>query len=164
MKMLFLDLQTNGITISKSDFTNQKIIRNLKHKMGYKLLRDNNDHYLCLLGATGTIIANDLKYRTNEVFIYQIIRIHNLKKVNSVNHISFYDYTTKIRYNVNQHVVSNLNTSSEICAEGIHYFPITGSSSDNFFKYFRQYDLNFKNINIILDSWTSENGIIKKEN
>jgi len=163
MKILFLDLQTDGI-ISKSDFTNQKIFKNLKHKLGYKLLRDNNDQYLCLLEATGTIIANDLKYRTNEVFIYQIIRIHNLKKVKSVNHISFYDYTTKIRYIVNQHVVSNLNTSSEICAEGIHYFPLTGSSPDNFFKYFRQYDLNFKKINIILDSWTSENGIMKKEN
>ena len=202
MTILIIELQTDGIIISKDDFTNQKFhlnyqirdinyfskcvkedieqslqklielynvdkivcsFQNLKHKMGYKLLRDNNEHYLCLLTATGTVIANDLKYRTNEVFIYQIIRIHNLKKVKSVNHISFYDYTTKIRYNVNQYVLSNLNTSSEICAEGIHYFPITGSSADNFFKYFRKYNLNFKNINIILNSWISDQNM-KKEN
>ena len=144
--------------------TTHHCFQNIKHKSGYKLLRDNNDQYLCLLEATGSVIANDLKYRTNEVFIYQIIKICNLKKVKSVCHISFYDNNTKIRYNENQYVVSKLNTSSEICAEGIHYFPLTGSSPDNFLKYFRQYDLNFTNINIILNSWISKIGNMKKEN
>ena len=135
----------------------------MKHKIGYKLLRDNEDFYLCLLEATGTIVANDIKYRTNEVFIHQIIRIHNLKKVKSVNHISLYDDSTTIKYNEKQYIASYLNTSSEICAEGIHYFPITGSSPENFIKYFRHFVMKFSNILLILDSWISKMGIMKKE-
>ena len=133
-----------------------------KHKIGYKLLRDNDYFYLCLLEATGKVVANDIKYRTNEVFVHQIIRIHNLKKVKSVIHISFYDSTT-ILYNEKQYVESYLNTSSDICAEGIHYFPMTGSSPENFITYFRPFVLNFSNILVILDSWLSKIGIMKKE-
>ena len=135
----------------------------MKHKIGYKLLRDNEDFYLCLLEVTGKVVANDVKYRTNEVFVHQIIRIHNLKRVKSVNHISLYDSTTKIQYNEKQYIVSSLNTSSEICAEGIHYFPITGSSPENFIKYFRHFEIKFTNILLILDSWISKIGIMKKE-
>jgi hypothetical protein len=134
----------------------------MKHKIGYKLLRDNDDFYLCLLEATGKVIANDIKYRTNEAFVHQIIRIHNLKKVKSVNHISFYD-STPIHYNEKQYIVSYLNISSEICAEGIHYFPMTGSSPENFIKYFRLFVLNFSNVFVILNSWLSNIGIMKKE-
>ena len=132
-----------------------------KHKIGYKLLRDNEDFYLCLLEVTGKVVANDVKYRTNEVFVHQIIRIHNLKKVKSVNHISFYD-STPILYNEKQYIASYLNTSSEICAEGIHYFPITGSSPENFITYFRHFALNFSNILVIFEYWFS-NIEIKKE-
>ena len=134
----------------------------MKHKIGYKLLRDDEDFYLCLLEATGKVVANDIKYRTNEVFVHQMIRIHNLKKVKCVNHISLYD-STPIQYNEKQYIVSYLNTSSEICAEGIHYFPITGSSPENFIAYFRHFALNFPNILVILDSWISNIGIMKKE-
>ena len=133
----------------------------MKHKIGYKLLRDNDDFYLCLLEATGKVVANDIKYRTNEVFVHQIIRIHNLKKVKSVNHISFYD-SIPILYNEKQYIASYLNTSSEICAEGIHYFPITGSSPENFITYFRHFALNFSNILVIFEYWFS-NIEIKKE-
>lgn len=135
----------------------------MTHRIGYKLLKDNEDLYLCLLEATGKIIANDVKYRTNEVFIHEIIKIHNLKKVKRVNHISFYD-KKQILYCEKQYIVANLNTSSEICAEGIHYFPITGSSPMNFYTYFRQYILLFPNIDLILDSWYSKIGNMKKEN
>ena len=131
------------------------------NKIGYKLLADNDDFYLCLLEATGKVVANDIKYRTNEVFVHQIIRIHNLKKVKSVNHISFYD-STPILYNEKQYIASYLNTSSEICAEGIHYFPITGSSPENFITYFRHFALNFSNILVIFEYWFS-NIEIKKE-
>jgi len=134
----------------------------MKHKIGYKLLRDNDDFYLCLLEATGKVVANDIKYRTNEIFVHQIIRIHNLKKVKSVNHISFYD-SAPILYNEKQYIVSYLNTSSEICAEGIHYFPMTGSSPENFITYFRHFALNFTNILVILDYWLSNIGIIMKK-
>ena len=137
----------------------------MKHKMGYKLLRDSENFYLCLLEATGKIIANDIKYRTNEVFIHQIIKIHNLKKIKSVGHINFYDFT-KIQYIENQYILSDLNYSSEICSKGINYFPITGTYVENFFIYFRQLNLNFSNICIILDKWISDisNLDIKKEN
>lgn len=135
----------------------------MKHRIGYKLLRDNEDFYLCLLEVTGKVVANDIKYRTNEVFVREIIRIHNLKKVKRVNHVSFYDCMTTIKYSEKQYVESNLDTSSEICAEGIHYFPITGSTLENFMKYFRNFELKLCNIFIILDSWLSSIGNTKKE-
>lgn len=131
--------------------------------MGFKLLKDSQDFYLCLLEATGKVVGNDLKYRTNEVFIHQIIRIHNLKKVNSVNHINFYD-STMIKYIEKQYIISNLNISSEICAEGIHYFPITGSTVENFLRYFHLQNLNIYNTHLILDFWFSNIGFTKKEN
>ena len=134
------------------------------HRYGYKILKDEKNFYLCLLQTTqnSRIIANDIKYRTNEAFVHQIIRIHNMKKVKSVNHISFYD-STPILYNEKQYIVSYLNISSEICAEGIHYFPMTGSSPENFNTYFRHFLLNFSNILVILDYWLSNIGIMKKE-
>ena len=137
----------------------------MKDKLGYKLLRDNDDFYLCLLEATGKVVANDIKYRTNEVFVHEIIRIHNLKKVKRVNHVSFYDSITRIKYSENQYIKSNLNSSSEICGEGIHYFPVTGSRIENFMKYFRHFELKFCNVVVILDSWLTNNniGIIMKK-
>ena len=135
----------------------------MKHKMGFKLLKDSQNFYLCLLEATGKVVANDLKYRTSEVFIHQIIGLHNLKKVNSVNHINFYD-STIIKYIEKQHIVSNLDISADICGEGIHYFPMTGSTVENFLTYFRLQHLNIGNIYLILDSWFSNIGFVKKYN
>jgi len=133
----------------------------MKHRIGYKLLRDSDEFYLCLLEATGNVVANDIKYRTNEIYIHQIIKINNLKNVKTVNHDSFYD-NKKIKYIVNQNIVSKLNYSSEICAEGIHYFPITGSFPEHFFTYFHNCKMNIFNVSIILESWISQIRFIKK--
>ncbi len=47
------------------------------HRYGYKILKDEKNFYLCLLqtNKNSRIIANDIKYRTNEA---NIISIKNL--------------------------------------------------------------------------------------
>ena len=138
------------------------------HKYGYKLLRDDRDYYLCLLQIDdeSKVIANDIKYRTDKVFIIDIRRISNLSKVKSVNHISFYNSIDIIKYQVNNFIKSNLDTSINICGEGIHYFPLFGSTPIHFVHYFstiptfrldcdKMFNIGntFENILHILDIW-----------
>ena len=102
------------------------------HRYGYKILKDENNFYLCLLqtNQNSRIIANDIKYRTNEVNIISIRNLRDKSIVDHVNHISFYSIYIRKEYKVNCNVYSDLDESTNICAAGIHFFAFYGYSGN----------------------------------
>lgn len=102
------------------------------HRYGYKILKDENNFYLCLLqtNKNSRIIANDIKYRTNEVNIISIRNLRDKSIVDHVNHISFYSIYIRKEYKVNCNVYSDLDESTNICATGIHFFAFYGYSGN----------------------------------
>jgi hypothetical protein len=116
------------------------------HRYGYKILKDENNFYLCLLqtNRNSRIIANDIKYRTNEVNIISIRNLRDKSFVDNVNHISFYSSYIRKEYKVNCTVYSELDESINICAPGIHFFAFYGYSGDYIFSLFPElYQENF---------------------
>lgn len=126
------------------------------HRYGYKILKDENNFYICLLQTNGNshIIANDIKYRTNEVNIISIRNLRNKSFVDRVNHISFYSSHIRKEYKVNCIVCSELDESVNICAAGIHFFAFYGYSGDYIFSLFPE--LYQENCIYILMVWHLE--------
>lgn len=123
---------------------------------GLKFLQDEYNYYLCLLEIPkdSIVIANDCKYRTDKALVLEIKQISLLYNSKSVFHKCFFaSILRKTKYTVNEYVYSNLDTSKEICAEGIHYFPFFGVTLDYILAYFGRYKFNWENISIILVSW-----------
>ena len=108
------------------------------HRYGYKILKDENNFYLCLLqtNQNSRIIANDIKYRTNEANIISIRNLRDKSSVDHVNHISFYSSYIRKEYKVNCTVCSELDESTNICAAGIHFFAFYGYSGNYIFSLF----------------------------
>ena len=123
------------------------------HRYGYKILKDENNFYLCLLqtNQNSRIIANDIKYRTNEVDIISIRNLRDKSFVNHVNHISFYSSYIRKEYKVNCTVCSELDESTNICAPGIHFFAFYGYSGDYILSLFPE--LYQENCTYILMTW-----------
>ena len=122
---------------------------------GYKILYDGFDYFICLLKIPkdSCIIALDYKYRTDKVYIYDIRRIRNCKSKNIVNHHCFYDNNLLIKYEINTYLETNyLDTSFEICASGIHYFPLT-TNIDYVSKYFKNFPIDWYNVQNIVFLW-----------
>jgi hypothetical protein len=116
------------------------------HRYGYKILKDENNFYICLLqtNKNSRIIANDIKYRTNEVNIISIRNLCDKSFVDHVNHISFYSNYIRKEYKVNCTVCSYLDDSTNICAAGIHFFPFYGYYGNYIFSLFpKVYQENF---------------------
>ena len=116
------------------------------HRYGYKILKDDNKFYICLLqtNKNSRIIANDIKYRTNEVNIISIRNLCDKSFVDRVNHISFYSNYIRKEYKVNCTVCSYLDDSTNICAAGIHFFPFYGYYGNYIFSLFPElYQENF---------------------
>jgi hypothetical protein len=126
------------------------------HRYGYKILKDENNFYLCLLQTkrNSRIIANDIKYRTNEVTIISIRNLRDKSFVDHVNHISFYSSYIKQEYKVNCTVCSELDESTNICAAGIHFFAFYGYSGNYIFSLFPE--LYQENCIYILMVWHLE--------
>jgi len=126
------------------------------HRYGYKILKDENNFYLCLLqtNRNSRIIANDIKYRTNEVTIISIRNLRDKSFVDHVNHISFYSSYIKQEYKVNCTVCSELDESTNICAAGIHFFAFYGYSGNYIFSLFPE--LYQENYIYILMVWHLE--------
>jgi hypothetical protein len=126
------------------------------HRYGYKILKDEKNFYLCLLQTTqnSRIIANDIKYRTNEANIISIKKLHDKSFVDHVNHISFYSSDIRKEYKVNYTVCSELDESKNICAAGIHFFAFYGYSGDYIFSLFPQ--IYKENCIYILMTWHLE--------
>ena len=125
----------------------------LVHHYGYKILKDENNFYLCLLKTNGNsrIIANDIKYRTNEANIISIRNLSNKSFVDHVKHISFYSSYIRKEYKVNCTVCSELDESTNICAPGIHFFAFYGYSGDYIFSLFPE--IYQENCIYILMTW-----------
>jgi len=123
------------------------------HHYGYKILKDKNNFYLCLLqtNVNSRIISNDIKYRTNEAYIISIRNLRDKSFVNQVEHVSFYSSSIRKEYKVNCAVYSELDKSRNICAEGIHFFPFYGYSGNYIFSLFPE--LYQENFMYILMSW-----------
>ena len=122
------------------------------HRYGYKILKDENNFYLCLLqtNQNSRIIANDIKYRTNEADIISIRNLRTKSFVDHVNHISFYSSDIRKEYKVNCTVCSELDESTNICAAGIHFFPFYGYFGNYIFSLFPElYQENFIHILIV---------------
>ena len=126
------------------------------HRYGYKILKDENNFYLCLLqtNLNSRIIANDVKYRTNEACIISIRNLRDKSFVNQVNHISFYSSYIRKEYKVNFPIYSELDESTNICAEGIHFFTFYGYSGNYIFSLFPE--LYQENFICILTIWYLE--------
>jgi len=126
------------------------------HRYGYKILKDENNFYLCLLqtNRNSRIIANDIKYRTNEVTIISIRNLRDKSFVDNVNHISFYSSYIKQEYKINCTVCSELDESTNICAAGIHFFAFYGYSGNYIFSLFPE--LYQENCIYILMVWHLE--------
>lgn len=126
------------------------------HRYGYKILKDENNFYLCLLqtNLNSRIIANDVKYRTNEAYIISIRNLSDKSFVKQVNHISFYSSCIRKEYKVNYTVYSELDESTNICAEGIHFFTFYGYSGNYIFSLFPE--LYQENFTYILLTWYIE--------
>jgi len=126
------------------------------HRYGYKILKDEKNFYLCLLqtNKNSRVIANDIKYRTNEADIISIRKLSNKSFVDYVNHISFYSSDIRTEYKVNSTVCSELDESTNICAAGIHFFPFYGYYGQYIFSLFPQ--LYQKNCIYILTTWHLE--------
>jgi hypothetical protein len=103
---------------------------------GFKILYNGSDYFLCLLDIPkdSKVIGNDCKYRTDKAYVCDIRRISTCKSKNEVIHICFYDLLP-IKYQINKYIEAELDTTPEICAPGIHYFPFT-TSIDRIHKYF----------------------------
>jgi RNAse (barnase) inhibitor barstar len=108
------------------------------NEYGYKILHDGFDYFICLLKIPkdSIVIALDCKYRTDRVYICDVRRLRDRKSKNIVNHHCFYD-NSLIKYEINSYLETDLDTSYEICASGIHYFPIT-TNIDYVCKYFKK--------------------------
>jgi len=122
------------------------------HRYGYKILKDENNFYICLLqtNRNSRIIANDIKYRTNEVNIISIRNLRDKSFVDRVNHISFYSSYIRKEYKVDCTVCSELDESTNICAEGIHFFTFYGYSGNYIFSLFPElYQENYTHILMI---------------
>jgi hypothetical protein len=126
------------------------------HRYGYKILKDENNFYLCLLqtNQNSRIIANDIKYRTNEADIISIRNLRDKSFVDHVNHISFYSSYIIKEYKVNCSVYSELDESTNICAAGIHFFAFYGYSGNYIFSLFPE--LYQENCIYILMIWHLE--------
>jgi len=126
------------------------------HRYGYKILKDENNFYLCLLqtNRNSRIIANDIKYRTNEANIISIRNLRDKSFVDRVNHISFYSSYIRKEYKVNCTICSELDESTNICAEGIHFFAFYGYSGNYIFSLFPE--LYQENCIYILMKWHLE--------
>ncbi len=126
------------------------------HSYGYKILKDENNFYLCLLQTkqNSRIIANDIKYRTNEADVISIRNLSNKVFVDYVNHISFYSSYIRKEYKVNCIVCSELDESTNICAEGIHFFPFYGYYGEYIFFLFPK--IYHENFIYILTYWHIE--------
>ena len=119
------------------------------HRYGYKILKDENNFYICLLktNRNSLIIANDIKYRTNEANIISIRNLRDKSYVDHVNHISFYSSYIRKEYKVNCTVCSKLDETVNICATGIHFFAFYGYSGNYIFSLFPEiYQENFIHI------------------
>ena len=142
------------------------------HRYGYKILKDENNFYICLLqtNRNSRIIANDIKYRTNEANIISIRNLSDKSFVNHVKHISFYSSCIRKDYKTNSTVFSELDESTNICAAGIHFFTFYGYSGDYIFSLFpKLYKENFIYILMtwhlqIITKYISINNIIKVTN
>lgn len=142
------------------------------HRYGYKILKDENNFYICLLqtNRNSRIIANDIKYRTNEVNIISIRNLSDKSFVDYVNHISFYSSYIRKEYKVNCTVCSDLDESTNICAEGIHFFTFYGYSGNYIFSLFPElYKENYVYILMIwhleiITKYISINNIIEVTN
>jgi len=126
------------------------------HRYGYKILKDENNFYLCLLqtNRNSRIIANDIKYRTNEANIISIRNLRDKSFVDHVNHISFYSSYIRKEYKVNCTICSELDESTNICAAGIHFFAFYGYSGNYIFSLFPE--LYQENFVYILMNWHLE--------
>lgn len=126
------------------------------HRYGYKILKDENNFYLCLLqtNRNSRIIANDIKYRTNEANIISIRNLRDKSFVDRVNHISFYSSYIRKEYKVNCTICSELDESTNICAAGIHFFAFYGYSGNYIFSLFPE--LYQENFVYILMNWHLE--------
>jgi len=123
------------------------------NQYGYKILHDGFDYFICLLKIPkdSIVVALDCKYRTNRVYICDIRRLRDRKSKNIVNHHCFYD-NSLIKYEINSYLETDLDTSYEICASGIHYFPIT-TNIDYVCKYFKKCFINRNHLQSIIILW-----------
>ncbi len=120
---------------------------------GFKILHNGSDYFLCLLDIPkdSKIIGNDYKYRTNKVYVCDIRRISTCKSQNEVLHNCFFDLLP-IKYQINKYIEAELDTTPEICAPGIHYFPFT-TSIDHIHKYFINHYIDWEKVASILIIW-----------
>jgi hypothetical protein len=123
------------------------------NRYGFKILYDGNNYYLCLLKIPkeSKVVANDCKYRTNRAYVCDIRNIRSCKSKYKVIHQCFYD-NYLITYQIDTYVESELDISQNICAPGIHYFPLT-TMIDYVNNYFKNLFIDWKNVSIILFLW-----------
>ncbi len=120
---------------------------------GFKILYDRNNYYLCLLNIPkeSIVVANDCKYRTNKAYVCDIRNIRSCKSKCKVIHQCFYD-NYLITYQIDTYMEAELDISKNICAPGIHYFPLT-TMVHYVNNYFKNLFIDWENVSIILFLW-----------
>jgi hypothetical protein len=120
---------------------------------GFKILHDGFDYYLCLLNIPkqSKVIANDCKYRTDKAYVCDIRKIRSCKSKCKVIHQCFYN-NCLIKYQIDTYVEAELDISTNICASGIHYFPLT-TMVDYVSNYFKHLPIDWDNVYGILFLW-----------
>ena len=120
---------------------------------GFKILHDGNDYYLCLLNIPkeSRVIANDYKYRTDKAYVCDIRKIQTCKSKCKIIHHCFYD-NYLIKYQIDTYVEAELDISTNICASGIHYFPLT-TMVYYVSKYFKHLPIDWEKVSGILILW-----------
>jgi hypothetical protein len=123
------------------------------NRYGFKILYDRNNYYLCLLKIPkeSRVVANDCKYRTNRAYVCDIRGIRSCKSKCKVIHQCFYNHDL-IKYQIDTYVEAELDISKNICASGIHYFPLT-TMVDYVSNYFKDLHVEWENVSIILFLW-----------
>jgi hypothetical protein len=123
------------------------------NRYGFKILYDRNNYYLCLLKIPkdSVVVANDCKYRTNRAYICDIREIRSCKSKCKVIHQCFYN-DVLINYQIDTYIEAELDISKNICASGIHYFPLT-TMLDYVSNYFKDLFIDWEKVSRILFLW-----------